>query len=66
MYNTYEKPRAILVPRKDCNNIDILNDYIEDLAQKDDPILGQTVMHFIECTKESTVDDPTLIMRSIR
>merc|ERR1719244_1135318 len=40
--------------------------YIKDLTPKEDSILGQTVLQFIACTKDSPTDDPTLIMRNMR
>ena len=63
--DTFKKLLANQVPHKD-NSSDIMKAYIEDLAQKDDSIFGQTVRQFIECTKESAVDDPILVMRNMR
>jgi len=53
----------------EIQNIDsghIIKQYIEDLTTKEDSILGQTVLQFIACTKDSPTDDPTLIMRNMR
>jgi len=62
----HEKPEAIFVPHNESKSSDILKAYIEDLSKKEDSLLGQTVMQFIKCTKESAVNDPILVMRNMR
>jgi len=51
---------------RNIGSADVIKEYIEDLTTKKDSILGQTVLQFIACTKDSPTDDPTLIMRNMR
>lgn len=52
--------------RQNIDSIQAIKNYVEDLTTKEDSILGQTVLQFIACTEDSSVDDPTLIMRNMR
>ena len=72
MYYTDDSDKIHIFENTDGSkkqNIDsgqIIKQYIEDLTTKEDSILGQTVLQFIACTKDSPTDDPTLIMRNMR
>eukprot|EP00092_Neocalanus_flemingeri_P018925 GFUD01020501.1.p1 GENE.GFUD01020501.1~~GFUD01020501.1.p1 ORF type:complete len:785 (-),score=183.72 GFUD01020501.1:94-2232(-) len=52
--------------RQDSASSRSIKDYIEELTTKDNSILGQTVSQFITCTKDSPMEDPTLVMQNMR